>query len=88
MNVKELKAFRAKLVAAKKSAKPFWLADGPLSDAGLHMRCSIKMPRGYMVNDQNHKFVGWCRRNGLKAVHAMYDNSIAAIDAQIEKGKS
>ena len=88
MNVEKLKEFRAKLECAKFlcGARKFddWIA-AKFIDAGLMGFCANAGNKKIMPNDVFKWYVNSCRTPDER--RAMWDNSIAAVDAQIAKGK-
>ena len=91
MNVKKLSKFRSKLVNAKK----LYEVDGFVGDApckafnfvaaGLVRNCADIWSAEIMPSDVYAWYVNPCRSAAERI--AMWDNSIAAIDARIAKAK-
>ena len=87
MNVTELKEFRAKLVTAKKLCAFYKfnaIILGPFIDAGLHRKYADKKFCA-MPEDVWDWYIHPTRTATER--EAMWDNSIAAVDARIKKAK-
>ena len=83
MNVKELKAFRAKLVLAE-----IWEGEHAYRSEDSHVILALGR-QDIRVSRDVEKFLFSIPSNECrKYVAALFANSIAAIDAQIKKGKS
>lgn len=88
MNVKKLSKFRAKLVKAKEFCAFRGFSEKitlPFMDAGLRYKCANVLFDCIMPNDVFEWYANPCRTVAERK--AMWDNSIAAIDVRIAKGK-